>query len=264
MKRILLTADDGYNSIGVRLLIHFLKDTYDLSIAGTKTQQSGMGGKKTLTETITWGKDTIDGVPAFWVSGTPIDAVEGAREYYNAPFDLVISGMNLGINTGGCLISSGTFSAAFYAVNMGLANQSIAISWDVSEKLDLFFRDHDHLESLAPYIDHPGETMAKLVRHAITHNLWDTTICNINVAAEKNNVTCFTKPLESMYNYWGTPTLAEDGTFSYKRQNYPKDQKDKETDAYAIGRGENSISLCQSTMLDKSLYAHVAKKTFSL
>ena len=44
IKRILLTGDDGYNSLGTRLLIYFLKDRYELAIAGTKHQQSGVGG----------------------------------------------------------------------------------------------------------------------------------------------------------------------------------------------------------------------------
>ena len=44
VKRILVTGDDGYNSLGVRVLAHFLKDKYDLEIVATKTQYRGVGG----------------------------------------------------------------------------------------------------------------------------------------------------------------------------------------------------------------------------
>jgi 5'/3'-nucleotidase SurE len=47
--RILLTGDDGYNSIGTRLLVHALKNEHTLQIAATKSQQSGVGGQLSLT-----------------------------------------------------------------------------------------------------------------------------------------------------------------------------------------------------------------------
>lgn len=38
-KRVLLTGDDGYNSLGTRLVIAALKESYELQIAGTLRQQ---------------------------------------------------------------------------------------------------------------------------------------------------------------------------------------------------------------------------------
>ena len=44
-KRILLTGDDGYQSLGTRLVAHVLRENYDLTIAGTVSQQSAVGGE---------------------------------------------------------------------------------------------------------------------------------------------------------------------------------------------------------------------------
>jgi len=100
-KSILLTGDDGYDSLGTRILIHVLKKSYTLFIAGTKRQQSGVGGHKSITGTGEWGVENVDGVPALWVDGTPVDAIEAAKSWYTKPFDYIVSGINWGINVWG-------------------------------------------------------------------------------------------------------------------------------------------------------------------
>lgn len=63
---ILLTGDDGFSSIATRLLVHFLKDDYQLFIGGTSTQQSAMGGRLTLKGG-PWVERVLDGVPGVMV-----------------------------------------------------------------------------------------------------------------------------------------------------------------------------------------------------
>ena len=94
IKTILLTGDDGYNALGIRVLAHLLKDNYEVSIIATKTQQSAMGGKLTLSGSFKWGKEKVDGIDAVWVDGTPIDVTEFSQGYFKHKFDLVISGIN--------------------------------------------------------------------------------------------------------------------------------------------------------------------------
>jgi len=71
IKRILLTGDDGYNSIGIRLLAHFLKEKYELVIAATKVQQSGVGGMLNIKHGGHWEETEVEGVKVIYVSGTP-------------------------------------------------------------------------------------------------------------------------------------------------------------------------------------------------
>jgi len=128
-KRILLTGDDGYNSLGTRLLIHYLKETYELAIAATRDQQSGVGGHGSFDTRGTWEEVNVDGVPGFWVSGYPVDAVECAQGYFKKKFDIVISGINWGANVSGSVVTSGTIAAALRALFVQLTPQGIAISW---------------------------------------------------------------------------------------------------------------------------------------
>jgi 5'-nucleotidase len=155
-KRILLTGDDGYNSIGIRLLIEALKDNHELRIAATKHQQSGVGGMLSLEDKYReWGETTIDGVPAIWVDGTPVDAISVAQGYFEKPFDLIISGMNLGINAGSAIISSGTYSAAIRGMGINLAPKAIVLSWVTPP--EFWRKKHDENEDLSPYLEYPGK-----------------------------------------------------------------------------------------------------------
>ncbi|OGJ40585.1 MAG: hypothetical protein A2378_01875 [Candidatus Pacebacteria bacterium RIFOXYB1_FULL_44_10] len=128
---ILITGDDGYTSPRTRLLIRLLKDTYDLRVCATNTQQSGVGGYMSIREGGVWGEDAVDGVPALWVDKHPVDAIEVAEMYYQRTFDLVISGVNWGANLGGSVISSGTFAAGYRALHDRLAPHVMVLSWKV-------------------------------------------------------------------------------------------------------------------------------------
>ena len=72
----------------------------------------------------------IDGVPEAWtVSGPPALCVYFARFGCFGPFDLVVSGINPGANTGRAIYHSGTVGAALTARNGGI--NGIAISQSV-------------------------------------------------------------------------------------------------------------------------------------
>lgn len=141
VKDILVTSDDGFDSFGVRVLVHNLRKKYDVKVAGTRDQQSGVGAKISVNSTQTWGNGEVEGVKAIWVSGTPVDAVELAQGYFNKQFDLVISGINMGQNVGPSLYCSGTYNAALFSVCNGLAKHAMAVSWMVDPKH--WFRSHD-------------------------------------------------------------------------------------------------------------------------
>ncbi|MFZ5845389.1 MAG: 5'/3'-nucleotidase SurE, partial [Patescibacteria group bacterium] len=199
IKRILLTGDDGYNSIGTRLLIQALKSDFELSVIATREQQSGVGGKVSVVGGGKWGQAQVDGVPAIWLDGTPCDCMECAKEFYPQPFDLIISGINLGVNIGGSIISSGTFSAAYRGVCLGVAPRAIAISWDV--QYHLLYRNHSGKESIRKFYNYPGKTVAKLLRQAMMHNFWDSPLLNINLPAQPTSRARFTKLLLDIYGY---------------------------------------------------------------
>ncbi|MBU1327272.1 5'/3'-nucleotidase SurE [Patescibacteria group bacterium] len=263
IQNILLTGDDGYNSIGTRLLIHFLKDNYDLTIAGTKNQQSGVGGLIHAYTGGTWNKVMIDGVAGFWVDGSPVDAVECARSYFPKPFDLIISGINLGVNVGGNVISSGTFAAAFRAISLKLAPRALAMSWDSPHKL--FNKKHNGEDSLKGFLDYPGIAAAGVVLKSIEHNFWGSSFLNINMPAKTSNTMRFTKLLMNTYNYWPPAVMdAKTNRFYYPPGSQTNKVKDLEFDTAAVDKGYISVTPIDPTMLDGTSYRRTKSKLIKI
>lgn len=257
-KTILITGDDGYNSLGTRVLIHFLKNDFNLAVVGTKKQQSGVGGFKSIQLTGAWGETTVDGVRALWIDGSPVDAVEAARQYFPCPFSYVIAGINFGVNVGGCLFSSGTFAAAFHSVNLGVAPKAIAISWDVPPSFQ--FKHHNSCDDLSPYFTYPGETTDHIIRKVMDKKLWGADIVNINFPKKQTTVAEFAQPLSGIHGLWSYIQLdKKTGLFSYGKRDYNKKLGGHDTDVQIIARNHIAITPCQSTCLDSKTYDKMSR-----
>lgn len=258
-QRILLTGDDGFDSLGTRILIHFLKDTYSLVIAGTKDQQSGVGGHKNVRKKGVWGEALVDGVRALWIDGSPVDAIEAAKQYFRGTFDYVLSGVNWGVNVGGCLISSGTFSAAFHSINLGLTNRAIALSWDIDPTLH--FIRHTHMDGIETFIEHPGKDANTLLQTVLKNNCWGVSLLNINIPKKPAGRMEFATPLQDVHGFW--PPLQLDKTtkqFSYKWGDHTLQMGEAGSEVQVLKRGNIAITPCQATMMDYRAYKRLHRK----
>lgn len=252
-KTILITGDDGYHSLGTRVLIHFLKNDFDLSIVCTKKQQSGVGGYKSIQLSGTWGKEIVDGTQALWIDGSPVDAMELAKEIFPHPFDYIISGINWGANIGGCLLSSGTFSAAAHGVNLGIAKRAIAISWDVPSTFH--FQNHSIDDDISKFLDYPGKVAHGVIEKTMSHALWGADIVNINLPQRPTKIVEVVKPLKNIYRLWPPMKVNKTtGSYSYGVRNRTSHLGSKDTDVQVLSRGHISMSPCQSTYLDVKAY----------
>lgn len=128
--RILLTNDDGYGTPELERLkeaLERLPDT-EVVVSAPSGNRSGashsVSGEEMTVETVRRDGD----VYAYSVSGTPADAVRYAvlTMGRDAPFDLVVSGINQGANVGDVAHLSGTVGAAMEGQYQGLP--SIAVS----------------------------------------------------------------------------------------------------------------------------------------
>ncbi|OGK27087.1 hypothetical protein A3C28_03005 [Candidatus Roizmanbacteria bacterium RIFCSPHIGHO2_02_FULL_39_9] len=241
IKRILITGDDGYNSIGTRLLVHFLKDKYELAIAGTKTQQSGVGGILHLRQKVRWEEIKVHGVSGVCVHGSPCDAIEFALGYFKEPFDLIISGLNLGANLGPSIISSGTVAAAIMGLAIDLAPRGLILSWNMD--YHYFFMNHKMSHSLEKYLEYPGKVTADLIEEAIKKNLWRSRLVNINFPRNPSTKVKFTKLAKSSNWFYKHPVVVDykKKTFSYPIGFVPK-RVATDYDVGAIKKGYISIS----------------------
>jgi 5'-nucleotidase len=115
--RILLTNDDSHDSPLFLLAIRVLKDLGELTVVVPAQEQSWKGKSMTRFGELYVDRIDLHGTPAWSVSGTPADCVNLAiYNLMDAPPDIVVSGINIGINTGlGFFMASGTLGACFEA-----------------------------------------------------------------------------------------------------------------------------------------------------
>lgn len=196
--KILVSGDDGYQALGLRLVATTLKTMgHDVKIAATKTERSSSGGY--FVGSGEWGKDEVDGIEALWVNGAPADAVECASAIYGTDFDLVVSGMNMGPNVG-VIFSSGTIGATMRALSRNIAQKGIALSWAIP---DILWDQDSTTLPLADYQDHPGKAVRTLLELAIKNDLWSAEFLNCNIPQKAPSQIIFCSPTRrENWNYY--------------------------------------------------------------
>ena len=114
---ILLTNDDSHDSPLFLLAIELLREFGDLSVVVPAQEHSWKGKSMTRFGELYVDRIDLHGTRAWSVSGTPADCVNLAiYNLLDKPPDVVVSGINIGINTGlGFFMASGTLGACFEA-----------------------------------------------------------------------------------------------------------------------------------------------------
>ena len=122
--RILLTNDDGIEAPGLHALAAAIGQLPDvrLAVIAPMTNRTGVGTQIAFGPLTVLEHAPVCGAPAWMVDGSPVDAVSIAVQGLVAggPPDLVISGVNQGLNLGRIAIHSGTVGAALRAVLLGV------------------------------------------------------------------------------------------------------------------------------------------------
>jgi 5'-nucleotidase len=132
--RILVTNDDGIDGIGLHRLAERLSDDHDVVVAAPDREYSGAGAAIGTIHLIEPEVHRVElpGVTEAWsVTGPPALCVLFARlGVFGSAFDLVVSGINPGANSGRAIYHSGTVGAALTA--RGGQTSGIAISQAVA------------------------------------------------------------------------------------------------------------------------------------
>jgi 5'-nucleotidase len=169
MMRILLTNDDGIYARGLSALHEALSQEAECLIVAPEVEQSAVGHAITISRPLMVRRAKKNGVfLGYAVTGTPADCVKvGIRELAEKPFDLVVSGINIGANVGINVIYSGTVSAATEGSILGVP--SLAISLDTHDrdadfsfaakfalKMAVFMLKHNHNKNVPLNINIPA------------------------------------------------------------------------------------------------------------
>ncbi|MDD5750386.1 MAG: 5'/3'-nucleotidase SurE [Candidatus Pacebacteria bacterium] len=263
INNILIVGDDGYNSIGTRLLVHLLKDRFNLKIAATKDQQSGVGGKLTLVREVKWGREEVDGVEAIWVNGTPVDAIELARNYFKEKFDLVISGMNLGANATNGIISSGTFAVAFRSFALDMAPNILVLSWNCPD--DFWCRQGDENDEFRKFLEYPGKACEKIIDVAVENDFWGSDMLNVNFPIQNSSKAVFTRIITKIPDFYDSSIEINEETHSYVHPYGIVESKgDLNLDGDAIRAGYISITPCRTDFLNDKVYEKLKGESFEI
>jgi 5'-nucleotidase len=134
-KSVLLTNDDGYDASGIRLLYEVLKSEYKITVVAPDRERSGVGHAFTFNTHIHYEKsEETDPMKGYIVSGTPSDCVKFAVSYLleQRP-DIVISGLNIGENSGLSAFYSGTVAAAREAAFWGIPGFAFSVCKESEE-----------------------------------------------------------------------------------------------------------------------------------
>lgn len=130
---ILLTNDDGIYAPGLAALEVELKKLGDVVVVAPAVEQSGVGHSITFLQPLV-AKQIYDGdrLRGWAVEGSPADSVKlGIFEFCPRRPDVVVSGINGGLNAGINVLYSGTVAAAIEGAFFGIT--SIACSLEFND-----------------------------------------------------------------------------------------------------------------------------------
>ncbi len=165
--RVLIVNDDGVTAPQLLPLIRWCQKLGDVTVVVPKVEQSGKSHGIELHVPFRYHKMMLEDVPVYAIESTPADCVRFAMFGLGMEFDLVISGINRGLNMGTDILYSGTVAAICEAALQGVP--AIALS----TSLEYYDRAVERLDEVESYI-----RQHKLMEK---HNLY-----NINIPEGRN------------------------------------------------------------------------------
>lgn len=137
--KILVTNDDGILSEELWVLVRELKNVARVTVVAPDREQSSIGTAVSLRQPLIVQKvkPEVPGVPAYSVNGTPSDSVILALgKLVRGKIDLVVSGINQGLNLGEDVYISGTVSAALQGYFRGCLALAVSIPYGSNHCLE--------------------------------------------------------------------------------------------------------------------------------
>lgn len=128
---ILITNDDGINSIGLKTLAEEISKIANIAVAAPDRERSAISHAITMHKPLRADKVIIPdtGISGWKINGTPADCVKLALEaLLDFTPDFVLSGINSGPNLATDVIYSGTVSAASEAAMSGIPAIALSIA----------------------------------------------------------------------------------------------------------------------------------------
>ncbi|RIH88611.1 5'-nucleotidase SurE [Meiothermus luteus] len=226
--RILVANDDGIFSPGIKALAFALRGLGEVNVVAPDVEQSGVGHSITFRRPLRFKHTASAGfgeIPAYRVDGTPADCVVLGSQLLGRP-DVVVSGINIGVNMGLDLTHSGTVAAALEGASLGIP--SIAFSLDASGE-ELRF-------------DEAARHAASIVRWVLEHGLPPKTLLNVNFPNRSPLGIRITRLSTHRYEDSVVKRIDPEGRPYYWVAGKPTAELEEGTDFWAVQQGYISVT----------------------
>jgi len=195
MVDILLTNDDGYSSRGFYPLLKKLSNNFLVVAVAPLSEQSWIGKSISIAREVSLSNIKLNEFDISALNGTPADCVQiGLYDVIKGKPRLVVSGINLGLNTGhGRILSSGTIGASMEAFIDGV--KSVSSSIHIPENIEIKDIDESVFKNAA-------EITEKIVKILIDKTIGDSidlVSINIPLGATINTDIEITRPHRDPY-----------------------------------------------------------------
>ncbi|MEK6543183.1 MAG: 5'/3'-nucleotidase SurE [Elusimicrobiota bacterium] len=131
-KRILVTNDDGINGLGLKILADKLQRLGEVIVVAPDHERSTASHSLTLHKPLRFRTVAKN---RYSLSGSPADCVRfGILHLLRHKLDLVISGINAGVNLGEDVVYSGTVAAAVEGSMLDIPAIAVSAQSHVNEK----------------------------------------------------------------------------------------------------------------------------------
>ena len=233
--RILITNDDGYSAEGIRALATWAKKLGEVTVIAPKVEQSGKSHAIDFTRQIEIKEvDEIPGVRTVYVDSTPADCVRYAILGEEKTYDLVLSGINRGVNMGVDLVYSGTCGAIFEAGRLGHKGIAFSAYFDTD-----FENEAKELDAIWSFIE----------EHRL---LEENLLYNINIPKEAKGI----KVTKQGSPYFSDEFIRVDGDMFEQRGHKIEDEepKDMTRDTVATEAGYITITPLLTTRTNMDVF----------
>ncbi len=230
--RLLLTNDDGINAKGIYALAKELEKNHEVIIVAPDNERSACGHSITLSRPLIVKEVQLEGLEskAFSVDGTPADCVKIAiNKLIDGKVDMVVSGINRGLNLGTDVLYSGTVSAAIEAAIYKVP--SMAISMQINKNVENY-------EMASKYA---GEILIT----AKDNNIKNDIVLNVNIPMLSENEIKGIKVCKigsRLYNNCYIGTVGENNETQYEIKGELKDIHEDDSDTLYLKEGYVTVT----------------------
>ncbi len=239
---ILLTNDDGIYAPGLEALERELQRLGHVTVVAPATEQSGVGHSITFLSPLIC-KEVYEGERrrGWAVEGSPADCVKiGIFKFCPRRPDLVVSGMNGGLNAGINVLYSGTVAAAIEGAFFGITSVAVSLEFDEHAQYEQAAAIAGRVVRTDPGPETPATATVQLEHSDSRHSTTDPAACGADEHCALRRTFHRTQGPERSYVLLGSV-----GPGAARR-------RETETDLSALERGCVTLSPLQYDMTDRA------------